>query len=60
LSTRSSNVYNIFVGKYAKGKDHLGDLGEDGYKTDLREKEYEGVDWIYKALLMLVMSFWVP
>jgi hypothetical protein len=48
-----------------KGRDSLEDLGVDGKITDVREKVWEGVDWIHvaqdreqwPALVNTVMNF---
>jgi hypothetical protein len=64
------NAYRIFVGK-PEGKRPLGRLRRrwvDNVKIDLREIEWDGIDWIdlardmdqWRALVNMAMNFRVP
>jgi hypothetical protein len=64
------NAYRILVGK-TEGKRPLGTprcRWVDNIKMDLREIEWDGMDWIelaqdrdqWKACVNTVMNFWVP
>jgi hypothetical protein len=64
------NAYRILVGK-PEGKRPLGRTRHrwvDNIKIELREKGWDGMDWIdlaldrdqWRALVNMVMNLWVP